>query len=80
MTRHLFLAISFSIIAGLSGSLPATASMQRCEDRHVNCLGTCRDWTGGAGDYFGRQNKCLLTCDRRLSQCFVRDSLRRGWR
>jgi hypothetical protein len=80
MTRHLFLAISFSIIAVLSGSLPAAASTQRCEDRHVNCLGRCADWTGGAGDYFGRQNKCLLICDRRLTQCLVRDSMRRGWR
>jgi hypothetical protein len=79
MTRHLLLAISFAIIAVLAGSPPATASTQRCEDRHVNCLGGCADWTGGAGDYLGRQNRCLLICDRRLTQCFVRDSLRRRW-
>jgi hypothetical protein len=77
--RHLLLAISFAIIAVLTGSLPATASIQLCEDRHVNCLGSCADWTGGAGDYLGRQNKCLLICDRRLTHCFVRDSLRRRW-
>jgi hypothetical protein len=79
MMRHLLVAISFAIIAVLPGSLAAAESTQRCEDRHVNCLGSCADWTGGAGDYLGRQNRCLLICDRRLTQCFVRDSLRRRW-
>jgi hypothetical protein len=79
MARHVLIAISFIVAAGLLNTSSATASTQRCEDRHVNCLGGCRDWTGGAGDYLGRQNKCLLICDRRLTQCFVRDSMRRGW-
>ena len=80
MTRPLLLAISLAAAAMFLNAPSATASTQRCEDRHVNCLGSCPDWTGGAGDYVGRQNKCLLVCDRRLTQCFVRDSLRRGWR
>ncbi len=80
MARHLLVAICFAATAIVLNAPSATASTQRCEDRHVNCLGRCADWTGGAGDYLGRQNKCLLVCDRRLTQCFVRDSLRRGWR
>lgn len=79
MTRRLLLAISFAIIVMLPGSLSAAESTQRCEDRHVNCLGNCPDWTGGAGDYLGRQKKCLLICDRRLTQCFSRNAWR-GWR
>lgn len=80
MPRHLFLAIGLAATALLLNSPSATASTQRCEDRHVNCLGNCPDWTGGAGDYLGHQKKCLLVCDRRLTQCFVRDAVRRGWR
>ena len=76
MTRHLFLATSLIATAVLLNS-PSTASIQQCEDRHVSCLGRCADWTGGAGDLRGRQNQCLPLCDRRLTQCFVRDAMRR---
>ncbi len=79
MARHLLVAISVSAAAVFLNLSSAAASIQQCEDRHVNCLGSCADWTGGAGDYLGRQNKCLLICDRRLTQCFVRDSIRRRW-
>ena len=77
MTRHLFLATGLIATAVLLNSPSAIASIQQCEDRHVSCLGRCADWTGGAGDLVGRQNKCLPLCDRRLTQCFVRDAMRR---
>ena len=81
MTRQFLLAICLVASAVFINAPTATAasSTLQCEDRHVNCLGRCADWTGGAGDYAGRQNRCLPVCDRRLTQCFARDALRRRW-
>lgn len=77
MTRRLFLAIALLATAVLLNPPAALASLQQCEDKHVNCLGNCADMSGGAGDWAGRQNTCLPRCDRRLQQCFIRDALRR---
>ena len=74
MTRHLPLAIALIGAVVVLGPRTATASLQQCEDKHVYCLGRCADMAGGAGDWAGRQNKCLPACDRRLRQCFVRDA------
>ena len=79
MTRQLFLAIALMGTGVFLGSSAATASIQQCEDKHVNCLGRCADMSGGAGDWGGRQNLCLPSCDRRLRQCFIRDALSRRW-
>lgn len=77
MTRRLSMAIALVGTGMLFHPAIATASTQQCEDRHVNCLGRCSDWTGGAGDRGGYQNKCLLYCDRRLTRCFIRDATTR---
>ena len=79
MTRHLFLfAITLMSTGGLL-NLPAEAAGINwpCEDNFSNCLGRCADPAGGAGDWHGRPNKCLSSCDRRLISCVVRGTTRR---
>jgi hypothetical protein len=44
----------------------------RCEDRAANCVGGCANYTGGAGDLGGHQNKCIRVCDRRVIKCLIR--------
>ena len=75
MTRHLFLAIAL-IGIGVLLDRPAEAQHWRCEDRAANCLGRCTDKAGGAGDWEGRQSKCLR-CDRQLISCVRSASIRR---
>lgn len=74
MTRWLFFALIMSTGVFLN-SPTAVASLLRCEDQGVTCLGGCADRTGGAGDLGGRQNKCLLYCSRRVSSCMIRDAM-----
>ena len=75
MTRHLFFAMTLIGTAVLINS-PAQAQVWRCEDRAANCLGTCTDRTGGAGDWKGHPSKCLR-CDRQLIKCVNNANLRR---
>jgi hypothetical protein len=72
MTRHLFFAIALVGSAVLFNSSAAATSALRCEDHAANCVGRCTDYTGGAGDFRGHQNKCMVTCDRRVISCLVR--------
>ena len=67
MTRHLFFAITL-IGTGVLLISPAEAvTALRCEDQAVDC--GCIDFTGGAGDLRGHQNKCNQYCARQLSRC-----------
>jgi len=72
MTRHFFLAIALLGTGVLLNSSAEAISAFRCEDRAANCVGRCTNYTGGAGDFGGQQNKCMLTCDRRVISCLVR--------
>jgi hypothetical protein len=72
MTGQLFFAITLIGTAVLLNSAAEAATGLQCEDRAANCLGTCADRTAGAGDLGGRQSKCLLTCDRRVTRCYSR--------
>jgi hypothetical protein len=72
MTRYLFFAIAL-VGTGMLLNSPAEAmDPLRCEDRAANCVGRCANYTGGAGDFRGQQNKCMLTCDRRVISCLIR--------
>jgi hypothetical protein len=73
MTRHLFYAITL-IGTGmfLASSAEAAGTAAQCEDRGANCIGTCADYTGGAGDVRGRQNVCMRACDRQTTRCQIR--------
>jgi hypothetical protein len=71
MTRQLFLAIAL-IGTGVFLNPSAEATTLRCEDRAANCVGRCANYTGGAGDLRGQQNKCMLVCNRRVTACLVR--------
>jgi hypothetical protein len=72
MTRHLFLAIALVGTGVLLNASAGATIAYRCEDRAANCVGRCANFTGGAGDLGGRQNKCMLTCDRRVISCLIR--------
>ena len=72
MTRHLFLAIALAGTAVLLNASAEATSQLRCEDRAANCVGSCANYTAGAGDFRGRQNKCMAACDRRVISCLVR--------
>jgi len=72
MTRHIFFAIALAGTAVLLNSSAEATSALQCEDRASNCVGRCANYTGGAGDFRGHQNKCMLTCDRRVISCLVR--------
>jgi hypothetical protein len=72
MTRQLFFAITL-IGTGIFLNAQAKAvTDSRCEDRAANCVGRCADFTGGAGDQGGHQNKCLRSCDQRVIKCMIR--------
>ena len=68
MTRHLLFAIAL-MGTGVFLNSPVEAGAMQCEDRAANCVGRCADLTGGAGDWGGRQNRCLPSCDRKLIRC-----------
>ena len=69
MTLHLFFAITFIGTGALLISPAEAVAASRCGDQAANCMGRCADFTGGAGDYRGHQNKCMLHCDRRETAC-----------
>ena len=69
MTLHLFFAITFIGTGALLISPAEAVAAARCGDQAANCVGRCADFTGGAGDYRGHQNKCMLHCDRRETAC-----------
>jgi hypothetical protein len=72
MARQLFLAIALVGTGVLLNASADATIAYRCEDRAANCAGRCANYTGGAGDYRGHQNKCVLTCDRRVISCLIR--------
>jgi len=72
MTRHLFFAITLIGTGMLLNAQAQAVSALRCEDRAANCVGSCANVTGGAGDLRGHQNKCMLTCDQRVIKCLIR--------
>jgi hypothetical protein len=71
MTRHLFFAIAVLGTGVLVNSPADAVTPLQCEERNANCLGTCRDVTGGAGDWRGHQNKCVRSCIGRLTRCYT---------
>jgi len=66
MTRHLFLAISL-IGTGVLFNSAAEANGLQCEDRAANCVGRCGNPGAGVND-----NKCMVSCDRRVTTCLIR--------
>jgi len=72
MARQLFLAIAFVGTGVLLNTSAGATIAYRCEDRAANCVGRCANFTGGAGDVGGHQNKCMLTCNRRVISCLIR--------
>jgi len=72
MTRLLFFTITLIGTGVLLNAQAAAVSAARCEDRAANCVGRCSNFTGGAGDLGGHQNKCMRTCDRQVTQCLIR--------
>ena len=68
MARHLFFAI---ILIGIGGFLnsPARAvpDAAKCEDRAASCVGRCVNPGGGTNE-----NKCMRSCDQRVTRCLVR--------
>jgi len=72
MTRHLFYAITLIGTGMFLASSAEAVTAARCEDRGANCVGTCADYTGGAGDVRGHQNVCMRACDRQTTRCLIR--------
>ena len=72
MTRLLVFVLAIAAIGiGVLFNAPANAATRmQCEERNANCLGTCRDRTGGAGDLRGRQSQCAPRCFRQLMRCY----------
>ena len=77
MTRQLFFAITLMGTAVLLASSAEAANGFRCEDQAANCIGRCANFTGGAGDFRGHQNKCMVRCDRQVTRCLINVNLRR---
>ena len=77
MTRQLLFAIILAGTGAFLNSPAVAASDLRCENRFANCVGRCANFTGGAGDYRGHQNKCMVSCDRRVTQCLSMAYIRR---
>ena len=69
MTRQLFFAIALIATGGLQNSPAEAVTAQRCEDQAANCVGRCANYTGGAGDFRGHQNKCMVHCERQVTIC-----------
>ena len=80
MTRQLFFAITLIGTGVLLASPAEAANAFQCEDQAANCVGRCANFTGGAGDYRGHQNKCMVHCDRRVTRCLINANLRYSWR
>ncbi|WFU71870.1 hypothetical protein [Bradyrhizobium sp. CB2312] len=72
MTRHLFHAITLIGTGMFLASSAEAVTAARCEDRGANCIGSCAIYTGGAGDFRGRQNVCMRTCDQQTTRCLIR--------
>lgn len=72
MTRHIFYAITLIGTGMFLASSAEAVTAARCEDRGANCIGTCANYTGGAGDFRGHQNTCVRACDRQTSRCLIR--------
>ena len=72
MTRHLFFVITLIGTGMLLNAQAAAVTASRCEDRAANCVGGCANPPGGAGDWRGHQNKCMLYCDRQVTSCLIR--------
>ena len=72
MTRQFFVVIALAGAGILLNSSAVVVNDYRCEDRAANCVGRCTSYVGGAGDYRGHQNKCMVACDRRVVSCLVR--------
>jgi hypothetical protein len=68
MARHLFFAITL-VGVGVLLNLPAEAltDAPRCENNAANCVGRCANPGGGTN-----QNKCMWSCDRRVTSCLIR--------
>jgi hypothetical protein len=77
MARHLFIAFALICTGVLINSPAEAVTAARCEDRAANCVGGCLNPNGG-----WYQNKCMRSCDRRVSICLIRayDATRRDWR
>ncbi len=75
MTRHFFFAITLIGAGMLLTAQAEAATGAQCEDRAANCVGRCANVTGGAGDFRGHQNKCMVSCDRHVTQCWIRTHL-----
>ena len=67
MTRQFILALALAGTAVLLSAPAQAVSPLQCENRAANCIGSCTNYTAGAGDYGGRQNKCMAACDRRVT-------------
>jgi hypothetical protein len=67
MARHLFLAITLIGVAGLLNSPGQALTPVRCDDLAARC-NLCANRYGGAYP----QNKCLSSCDRKVTACLVR--------
>ena len=72
MTRHLFFAITLIGTGMLLNAQAQAVSALRCEDRAANCVGSCANVTGGAGDLRGHQNKCMRYCEQQVGRCLTR--------
>ncbi|MEA2919220.1 MAG: hypothetical protein QOJ15_11301 [Bradyrhizobium sp.] len=74
MARHLFFAITLIGTGVLLNSPAEAVTAVRCEDQASNCVGRCANPNGGAN-----QNKCMSSCDRRVTRCLIRahDAARR---
>ena len=75
MARHLFLAITLIGIAGLLNSPTQAMTPARCDDQAANCS-RCANPYGGAYP----SNKCLSSCDRKVTACLVHNAARRWGR
>jgi hypothetical protein len=76
MTRHLFLAITLIGTGVLLMSPAGAVTPLQCEDRAVNCGARCTDFTGGAGDFRGHQNRCIAYCAWQVNRCLSNAHIR----
>ena len=74
MARHLFLAITLIGVAGLLNSPAQALWPLRCDDLAASCT-LCPNPYGGAFP----SNKCVTSCDRRVTACMVRAHQARRW-
>jgi hypothetical protein len=77
MAAHPLIAITLMGMAVLLYSpAQAVTDAPRCEDNAANCVGRCANPGAGTND-----NKCMLSCDRRVTRCLIRahDAAARRW-